>query len=195
MNWLDYAILVIIALSAIISVIRGFVREVLSLIVWIGAFWIGIRFSPQAAVYLQDYIASPTLQMVTAFTILFVATLLLGALVNYLAGQLVGRTGLSGTDRIIGIVFGVARGVVVVAVLMLAAGLTALPREPWWQQSTLIPHIQPLICRVGVQDWLEGLMVYAPLAEDTPVAEGTHAPEYWREFCEDSGSAAPSPTQ
>ncbi|MCP1673714.1 membrane protein required for colicin V production [Natronocella acetinitrilica] len=189
MNWLDYAILTIIVLSAVISLIRGFVREVLSLLVWIAAFWIGIRFSPQLTVYLDDYIASPTLQLGIAFTVLFVTTLLIGAIINYLAGQLVGRTGLTGTDRLIGIIFGVARGLVVVAVLMLAAGLTALPREPWWQESTLVPHIQPLVCRVGVQDWLDGMMVYAPLGDnDSAVAEGTHAPEYWREFCEDSAS-------
>ena len=185
MNWLDYAILSIIALSALISLIRGFVREVLSLVVWIAAFWIGIRFAPRLAVHLEDYIASPTLQVGIAFAVLFVVTLLIGAMINYLAGQLVGRTGLTGTDRLIGVIFGVARGGVVVAILMLAAGLTALPREPWWQDSVLVPHIQPLVCRVGVQDWLEGLSVYSPLANDTPVAEGTHAPEYWREFCED----------
>ncbi len=183
MNWLDIAILTIIALSALISVIRGFVREVLSLLVWIAAFWIGIRFSPQVAVYLEGYIASPTLQIGVAFTVLFVVTLLVGALVNYLAGQLVGRTGLTGTDRLIGIIFGVARGVVVVAVLLLAAGLTALPREPWWQESTLIPHIKPLVCSVGVQEWLDGMMVYAPLADESEPVEGTHAPEYWQEFC------------
>lgn len=183
MNWLDYAILAVLALSALISLVRGFVREVLSLAVWIAAFWIGIRFSEPLSVHLVDYIASPSLRLGAAFAGLFVVTLLLGALLNYLAGQLVGRTGLTGTDRFIGVFFGVARGLVVVAILMLAAGLTALPRESWWQESVLVDQMQPWVCRIGVQEWLEGRTVYAPLENNMPVVEGTPAPEYWQDFC------------
>ncbi|MEX0730882.1 MAG: CvpA family protein [Aquisalimonadaceae bacterium] len=188
MNWLDYAILAVIGLSALISLVRGFVREVLSLIVWVAAFWIGIRFSEPLSAYLVDYIASPSIRLGAAFAALFVVTLLLGALVNYLAGQLVGRTGLTGTDRFIGVFFGIARGVVVVAILMLAAGLTALPREIWWQESLLVEQMQPWVCRVGVRDWMDGRTVYAPLGNGAAVAEGTPAPEYWQDFC---GRAAP----
>lgn len=184
MNWLDYAILALIGLSALISLVRGFVREVLSLVVWIAAFWIGIRFSEPLSGYLTDYIASPSIRLGAAFAGLFVVTLLVGALVNYLAGQLVGRTGLTGTDRFIGVVFGIARGVVVVAFLMLAAALTALPREVWWQESVLVEQLRPWVCKVGVQDWLQGQRMYAPLGDETEQAEGTPAPEYWREFCD-----------
>lgn len=183
MNWLDYAILAVLGLSALISLVRGFVREVLSLVVWVGAFWIGVRFSEPLSVHLVDYIASPSLRLGAAFATLFVVTLLLGALVSYLAGQLVGRTGLSGTDRFIGIFFGIARGLVVVAILMLAAGLTALPRENWWQESLLVAQIQPWVCRVGVHEWLQGQSVYAPLGDDMQAVEGTRAPEYWQDFC------------
>ena len=182
MNWLDYAILAAILLSALISLIRGFVREVISLVVWIAAFWIGITYSAEVAVYFSDYIASPTLQLGLAFALLFILTLIVGAIINYIAGQFVGRTGLTGTDRYIGAIFGVARGIVVVAILVLAAGLTALPREPWWQESLLVQQVQPWVCDIGVREWLDGMMVYAPLADD-PELEGTPAPEYWREFC------------
>ncbi|QIT54711.1 CvpA family protein [Aquisalimonas sp. 2447] len=190
MNWLDYAILAVIAVSVVISLIRGFVREVISLVVWVAAFWVGIRYSDNLAVHLSDYIASPTLQLGAAFAALFVATLIVGAVINYVAGQLVGRTGLTGTDRYIGLIFGLARGVVVVAVLVLAAGLTALPREPWWQDSLLVAQFQPWVCEIGVREWLDDLMVYAPLADD-PDLDGTPAPEYWREFCEGAGETEP----
>ena len=76
--------------------------------------------------------------MVVSFTILFVMTLIITALLNRLAGQLVTRTGLSGTDRMIGMIFGIARGVVVVSVLVLLAGLTTMPQDPWWHESVLI---------------------------------------------------------
>lgn len=188
MNWLDYAILAVIALSVVISLIRGFVREVISLAVWVAAFWIGIQFSDDVAVHLSDYIASPTLQLGAAFAALFVATLIVGAVINYIAGQLVGRTGLTGTDHYIGVIFGLVRGVAVVAVLVLAAGLTALPREPWWQDSLLTSQVQPWVCEIGVREWLDGMMVYAPLADD-PEMDGTAAPEYWQEFCGDAENA------
>ena len=187
MNWLDYAILAVIAVSVVISLIRGFVREVISLVVWVAAFWVGIRYSDNLAVHLSDYIASPTMQLGAAFTALFVATLIIGAVINYVAGQLVGRTGLTGTDRYIGMIFGLARGVVVVAVLVLAAGLTALPRESWWQESVLVAQFQPWVCEIGVREWLDDLMVYAPLADD-PDLDGTPAPEYWQEFCDEAGN-------
>ncbi len=183
MNWLDYAILAIIAVSALISLVRGFVREVLSLIVWVLAFWVGIRFSQPLSEHLVDYIASPTLRLGTAFAALFIVTLILGAIINYMAGQLVSRTGLTGTDRFIGVLFGIGRGVIVVAVLMLAAGLTALPREPWWQESLLAEQIQPWVCRIGVDEWLANMTVYAPLMDEDEEADGTPARDYWREFC------------
>lgn len=182
MNWLDYAILAIIALSALISLIRGFVREVVSLVVWVAAFWIGIRYSGEVSVYFTDTIASPTLRLGLAFVLLFVVTLIVGALINYAAGQFVGRTGLTGTDRYIGVIFGIARGGVVVGVLVLAAGLTALPREPWWQESLLTGQFQPWVCEIGVREWLDEMMVYAPLADESQL-EGTPAPDYWDEFC------------
>ncbi|MCC5857063.1 MAG: CvpA family protein [Ectothiorhodospiraceae bacterium] len=192
MNWLDYAILAIVALSALISLVRGFVREVLSLLVWVLAFWVGIRFAQPLSEYLVDYIASPTLRLGAAFAGLFIATLLLGAIINYAAGQLVSRTGLTGTDRFIGVLFGVARGVIVVAVLMLAAGLTALPREPWWQESLLAAQIQPWVCRIGVDEWLAEMTVYAPLVDESEEVDGTPARDYWREFCNGTEPVAES---
>lgn len=185
MNWLDYAILAVVGLSILISLVRGFVRETLSLLVWIAAFWVGLRFADPLSVYLVDYIASPSLRIGAAFAALFVGTLLLGAILNFVAGQLVGRTGLTGTDRFIGVFFGLARGVLVVAILVLAAGLTALPRESWWQESVLVDQIQPWVCRIGVQEWLDGRTFQAPLGDEAAGGEGTPAREYWQDFCED----------
>lgn len=144
MIWVDIVIPGIIAISALFSLMRGFVREALSLIGWLAAFWIALTFAQSLADLFLTGISLPSVRMVVAFTILFVVTLVLTALVNHLATQLVKRTGLTGTDRMIGMVFGVARGVVVVAAMVFLAGLTTLPQDPWWQESLLIGVFQEL---------------------------------------------------
>lgn len=142
MVWADIAILVIIALSAIISIMRGFVREALSLAAWIVAFWVAFTFSENLAGAFADYIDTPSMRMVAAFTVLFVITLLVAALINFFIVKLVEKTGLSGTDRMLGVVFGVLRGGIIVAILVLLAGLTPLPQDPWWHESMFIKHFQ-----------------------------------------------------
>ena len=140
--WVDYILLVIIAVSALLSLWRGFMKEALSLVSWIAALWIGMLFFHDLARVMREWIDTPTIRNVVAFGLLFIGTLLVGALVNYLAGKLVDKTGLTGTDRMLGVVFGVARGGVIVAVLVLLAGLTALPQDSWWQESRLLGYFQ-----------------------------------------------------
>ena len=142
MVWVDYVIPGIIVISALFSLMRGFVREALSLIGWVAAFWLALRYANPLAELFLSSITIPSLRIITAFTILFVLTLMLAALVNHLAGHLVKRTGLTGTDRAVGIVFGVARGGVVVSILVLLAGLTSLPQDPWWGESMMIGHFE-----------------------------------------------------
>lgn len=144
MVWLDFLILGIILLSALISLARGFVREAFSLAIWVLAFWVSWSFFRDLEVPLRAWIGSPTARLGIAFAVLMVATLTVGGLVNYLIIQLVERTGMSGTDRLIGMVFGAARGVLLVAVLVLLAGLTPLPKEGWWMESTLVGYFEEL---------------------------------------------------
>lgn len=141
---LDIVIVAIIALSAVISLVRGFVKEAFSLAVWVLAFWISWSFFRDLEVPLRDWITSPTARLGIAFALLLIATLTVGGLVNYLIIQLVERTGMSGTDRLVGMVFGAARGVLLVAVLVLLAGLTPMPRETWWLESSLVSYFEEL---------------------------------------------------
>jgi membrane protein required for colicin V production len=152
MIWVDYVIIGIVALSAVISLVRGFVREAISLATWIAAFWIALLFFRDLAVHLEPWIEVASLRLGAAFAILLLVSLLLGGLLGYLMGQLVDKTGLSGTDRLIGVFFGLARGAVLVAILVLLAGLTPFPDDPWWQASQLIPHFQHLAV------WLQSLL-------------------------------------
>ena len=152
MNWVDFVLIGIIGVSLLISLVRGFVREAFSLAVWIAAFWISWFFFRELAVHLEPWVSVPSLRLGLAFAALLLVTLLLGALVNFLISQLVERTGLTGTDRLLGMFFGVARGVLLVAILVLLAGLTPVPNDPWWQESRLIPYFQELAV------WLRGFL-------------------------------------
>lgn len=144
MAWLDIVIVGIVAVSALISLVRGFVREAFSLAVWVLAFWVSWSFFRDLEVPLRDWIGSPTARLGIAFAVLMIVTLTLGGLVNYLIIQLVERTGMSGTDRLIGMVFGAARGILLIAVLVLLAGLTSLPSETWWFESSMIGYFEEL---------------------------------------------------
>lgn len=144
MNWADIAILTIIGISAVISLFRGFVREVLSLVAWVVAFWVAFAFTAKAAVLLVDYLSVPTARYVVAFVVLLVGTLLVTGIVNHLIAKLIDKTGLSGTDRMLGVLFGLVRGIAIVGVIVFAAGLTPVPRDPWWSESALMGHFQEL---------------------------------------------------
>nr|VFK40000.1 MAG: membrane protein required for colicin V production [Candidatus Kentron sp. TC]VFK41232.1 MAG: membrane protein required for colicin V production [Candidatus Kentron sp. TC]VFK56607.1 MAG: membrane protein required for colicin V production [Candidatus Kentron sp. TC] len=140
MNWMDYAILAIIGISAMISISRGFMSEALSLLGWILAFWLAITFMDALAAQLSSWISAPSARLVVSFFTLLLVTLLLTAMLNHLVSNLVIKTGLSGTDRVLGVIFGIVRGIVIVVICVLLAGLTTLPRDPWWRESLLISH-------------------------------------------------------
>jgi membrane protein required for colicin V production len=192
MNWVDYLLIAIIGASALISLVRGFVRELISIVVWIAAFWLAIVFARPLADALSHTIESTTLRIAVAFAAVFIGTLLVGALVGFLAGLLVDKTGLTGTDRTIGIVFGAARGLILTALLILALGLTWMPQEHWWRRSLMIGWLQPLVCELAVGEWMRGFTVYTPVVQGVPVVTGRPASGYWGEFC--SGTKAPPTT-
>ncbi|SQF97614.1 colicin V production protein [Paucimonas lemoignei] len=149
----DWAILGIVVISALISLKRGFVKEALSLVTWIIAGVVAWMFGAGLSVYLVNYIETPSFRVIGACTILFVATLLVGAMINFLIGELIRVTGLSGTDRFLGMVFGAARGglLVVVAVGLLSLG--PVQQDQWWQQSRLLPQF------LMVADWSKNLIL------------------------------------
>ena len=152
MAWLDIVIVVVILVSALISLARGFVREAFSLAIWVLAFWVSWSFFRDLEVPLRDWIGSPTARLGIAFALLMIVTLTVGGLINFLIIQLVERTGMSGTDRLVGMVFGAARGVLLVAVLVLLAGLTPLPGEGWWLESTMVGYFEEMAL------WLRDLL-------------------------------------
>lgn len=144
MNWLDFLLLALVGLSALLSLWRGFFKEALSLITWLVALWVALLYFRPLGDMLSGMISSPTVRHITGFAALFMGTLLLGGVLNYLVAQLVSKTGLSATDRALGIVFGLVRGVLIAGLVVLLAGLTTLPRESWWADSLLVGYFQDL---------------------------------------------------
>lgn len=142
--WIDYAIAVVIVLSALIGLMRGFIKEAFALVSWGLAIFVGFKYNADLAVLLQNSITIPSARMAASFIILFFATLILSSIINFLLGELVNRTGLSGSDRLIGLLFGLIRGAAIIVIMILLAGLTPLPEDPWWKQSQLIPPFQTL---------------------------------------------------
>ena len=140
MNWADWLIIVVIVISALISLKRGFVKEALSLVTWILAFVIARTFSFNFSTLLVDYIDTYSVRVAAAFFLLFVLTLIVGSLINYLITSLIKMTGLTGTDRLLGMVFGMARGALLVVVAVALLKLTPMAQDVWWRESYLIPH-------------------------------------------------------
>ena len=136
----DIVIVAIITISGMISLIRGFVKEAMSLVIWLAAFVVAMTFNELVGELLVNVIALASMRQLAAWASLFVGTLLVGAVVNFLLGKLVCSTGLSGTDRTLGLVFGVFRGMLIILALVVMLP-KALPvdQDLWWTSSELIP--------------------------------------------------------
>lgn len=151
MNWFDLTILAILALSVVVSLFRGLIREVLSLLIWVGAFWLAWTFVDQGAGWLESFIELPSARHLIAFVALFLAALIIGGLINYLVGKMITKTGLGATDRFFGMFFGLGRGVLAVTALVLFLQATPLSQDPWWTESRLTPQFARLASWVKQQ--------------------------------------------
>lgn len=140
MNAADLVILAVLAVSLLFGLLRGFVSEVLSLVCWIAAFWIAWMFGDKVAAFYGGWLQQPTARIIAGYVTCFLGVLIVGALLGWLAHKLMDRGGLRGGDRLLGMLFGIARGIVLVTFAVLMLGFTPLPREAaWWRQSTLLP--------------------------------------------------------
>ena len=153
MNGVDAAILVVTTISCLFGLWRGLIKEVLSLVTWIAALLVARVYSETLSEFMVNVIDSSSARYVAAFALIFVVVMMLGTLLNHMLSKLLTITGLKLVDRLLGGVFGVARGVIIVLVILFISSVFVSETEQW-QQSTLIPHGMTMIewSRVFIED-------------------------------------------
>jgi membrane protein required for colicin V production len=142
MEIIDIGILIILALPAVIGVLYGFLKIVFSIVAWTLASAISVKFGAYFAPMLSGLTETVLLQKVLAFVAVFIISLMILTGIAFLIMKLLGRTGLTGTDRILGLFFGLGLGGFIVSVIIFLAGFTALPKEQWWRDSVMLPPFQ-----------------------------------------------------
>ncbi|MDO8961190.1 MAG: CvpA family protein [Methylophilus sp.] len=152
MTVFDYTVLVIVGISVLISLMRGAVREVLSLLGWVIAFYVARTYSSLVVPLLPYDIPSEKLKMLAAFVILFLAVLLVTSLIAIALATLLKDIGLGWLNRLLGGLFGLMRGLLVVVVLMLLAGMTQLPKDERWTNAMFSAPLEALVRTVLI--WL-----------------------------------------
>ena len=152
MTLFDLVVITIVGLSVLLSVIRGLVREVLALAAWVVAFFGANLLAGKAVPFMPDALASDELRLLAAFVCVFIVVLIAMSLLAMLASKLVQNAGLGMEDRLLGAGFGLARGLLVVLILVLLAGLTPLPRQAVWGNAMLSGPLESVA--VAVKPWL-----------------------------------------
>ncbi len=152
MTWFDYAVLAIIGISVLLSIIHGFVRELLALASWIVAFVAAQIYAVALAPMLPAAIPSQSLRLLAAFLVVFLTVLLVMTLAAIAVSSLIKKAGLGFVDRALGAAFGLMRGLAIVMVVVLLAGLTTLPRQPAWRHAMFSAPLEALANAVKL--WL-----------------------------------------
>jgi membrane protein required for colicin V production len=159
----DILIAVILAISVIIGVVRGFVKEAISITALLLAIWAALTYGPSVGEISDSWISSKDLQTWFGRIVVFTLILALGGLLGWGISKLVRLSVLSGIDRLVGAFFGAARGVLFVAIFILAGEYSGFSNDSWWNKSKLIPHFKV------VAEWI---MVMAPQGYDMLVPDG-----------------------
>ena len=149
MNLFDYVLIAIVGLSMVLSLWRGFVREIISLTGLVAAFLIASRTSSIAGDFLGDWIANETLADIVGFVVIFVGIMLIVGLIGALIRKLVDKADLTATDRTLGIFFGLARGTLLIGLFFLIFSTYTKPDKPWMKGSMLTPYALELADLIG----------------------------------------------
>jgi membrane protein required for colicin V production len=173
MNGVDFVVLLVVAFSAMMAFMRGFVREILGLGAWIGAGVTAFVFFPIMQPLMRKTIGNPDLADPVAFGAVFLILLILLSLIARFMGKAVRKAGLGGLDRTLGLVYGLARGAALMIALYIGAGLI----EPMssWPNMVLEARTLPSIYLGAV--WVAGHVpdVYRPILAVPPAARTTNA--------------------
>jgi membrane protein required for colicin V production len=152
MTVIDIVVLAIVGISVLFGMLRGLMREVLALVAWAASFLLANLLAPDAATLLPQAMASEEFRLLVSFVVIFLVALVGLSVLAILASKVVRIVGLGPADRVVGGVFGLARGALVVMILVLLAGLTALPRQPMWRNAVLSGTLEAVAGHV--KEWL-----------------------------------------
>lgn len=143
MNAFDYLLIAVLVAFAVTGALRGFVLEVLSLILWPLAAFIAWLLADQIAASFTGMISDPSLRMVAAFVLVFLVVFVIGTVAIFLVHRVLPLRGALRTPNVVlGGVVGFARGGIIIVIVFLVAGITSLPQRPWWRESMLTPYFQ-----------------------------------------------------
>jgi membrane protein required for colicin V production len=148
----DVLILVVLLGSTLIGLLRGFVREAVSLAFWVAAIWAAWRFGPRVEPHLGGLLADPSIAPWVGRLVVLVLVLVLGWVVGMLLSYFTRTVGLGPLDRVIGLLFGIVRGMVLVGLMIIGAELLHLNHEEWWGRSKLVPYGET------AGDWLRAMV-------------------------------------
>src|SRR6202047_3602299 len=152
MTGADVLIVLVLVGSTIIGLLRGFVREAVSVVFWVVAIWAAWKFGPLVEPHLGGLLADPSIAPWVGRLVILVLVLLLGWVVGMLLGYFTRSLGLGPLDRVIGLIFGIVRGLVLVGLLVIGAKLLHLNHEEWWSRSKLVPYGET------AGDWLRAMV-------------------------------------
>ncbi len=148
MTWIDYGLIGIAAISTLFGILRGFAREAWSLGTWLTAIVLGVMYAPKAAPYLVEYVDGTVAQHGAAFLSIAILIFITSSLVRLVFAQFFYTSELGSLNRFLGLVFGLGRGTIIMAILIILVGMSSISNSSAWKKSLVIPYIQP------VSDWL-----------------------------------------
>ena len=140
MSWVDLVIVTGCFTSAAFGAMRGFAKETLSLVTWVAAIWLAWNFSWVVTLFLGEWAAAPELKVWAGRVIIFLVVLVAGGLAGQMTKSLIRQSGLSGTDRVLGSIFGLGRGAIMLGLAVLVLEMAGLDEDRWWREARLSPY-------------------------------------------------------
>ncbi len=168
--WVDVLIVGLLILSVTTGLVRGFVKELIALASWVVGIWLAFNYYQIVAIWLGHYIHDPVLQKIVAVVLIVLVTIIFGSIINAIVRLILHSTGLSGTDRLLGLIFGFLRGVFIVSLLILVTQMTSIITPQAIRcNSILYPYFDPMI---------ECLSIFTPkVMEQIKILDGNTLPE------------------
>lgn len=152
MTFFDYGVIGIVGASLLLAAWRGVVGELIALAAWVVAFFAAREFGAEVANSFFTGIADPAIRTLAGFAAVFVGVLVIMSLGRLAASSMIRALGLGLTDRLLGLVFGLMRGVLIVLILVAVGGMTALPMQSWWVQAQLASPCETAV--LAAREWM-----------------------------------------